>query len=131
VERYEDPADALNGPKYHTGKTCIERGCDNPTGTHWSPFWCQPCNANRLKRIGAALEREVVYMECRHPIQQALSDWLWPEAPLETRRDEVECPSCKGLLHLTQTASLGRGYARCSCCGHFELQLRTIDHSAI
>jgi hypothetical protein len=57
AERYADPADPLNGPKHHTGKPCIERGCTNPAGTAWSRFWCQPCNAKRMDRISASLER--------------------------------------------------------------------------
>ena len=59
AERYADPGDPLNGPKYHTGKPCIERGCNNPAGTGWSPFWCQPCNAKRMDRISASLEQMV------------------------------------------------------------------------
>jgi hypothetical protein len=46
-ERYADPSDPLNGSKHHTGKPCIA----------WSKFWCQPCNAKRMDRISASLER--------------------------------------------------------------------------
>ncbi len=56
MERYEDPTDPLNGPGYHVGRPCIEPGCDRPAGTGWSPYWCQPCNAARIKRIDANLE---------------------------------------------------------------------------
>ena len=56
---FRDPADPLNGPEYHTGKACIEKGCERPAGTHWSPFWCQPCNAARMDRISAALDKEL------------------------------------------------------------------------
>ena len=59
MERYQDPGDPLNGPEYHTGKRCVEAGCDNPAGTHWSKLWCQPCNAARLDRISRALESEM------------------------------------------------------------------------
>jgi hypothetical protein len=53
IERYEDPGDPLNSARYHTpGKQCIERGCTRQAGTAWSPHWCQPCNAARMKRIG-------------------------------------------------------------------------------
>jgi hypothetical protein len=57
AERYDDPSDPHNGPQHHTGKPCIERGCNNPAGTAWSPFWCQPCNAKRMDRISASLDR--------------------------------------------------------------------------
>lgn len=56
--RFENPSDSLNGPEYHTGKVCIMKGCDKPAGTAWSPFWCQPCNADRMRRIGNFLETE-------------------------------------------------------------------------
>lgn len=51
---YDDPQDPLNGPAYQTGKQCIE-GCGRPAGTAWSPYWCQPCNANRMGRISDSL----------------------------------------------------------------------------
>lgn len=52
--RYMEPAEDINdegnSPKYHTGKLCIE-GCGRPAGTFWGPYWCQQCNAERLKRV--------------------------------------------------------------------------------
>ena len=56
VDAYEDPADAGNGPKYHTGKECIELGCARPAGTAWSPVWCFECNVKRIKRISAQMD---------------------------------------------------------------------------
>lgn len=56
VNRYEDPKDAGNGPEHHTGKECIERDCDNPAGTSWSPFWCFECNRARMRKITGQLE---------------------------------------------------------------------------
>lgn len=53
---YRDPSDEHNGPKYHTGKPCIE-GCGRPAGTAWSPLWCQPCNAARMDGIGAQFDQ--------------------------------------------------------------------------
>jgi hypothetical protein len=50
MKPYEDPNNPGNGPKYHTGKLCIE-GCGRPAGTLWSPHWCQPCNAARMTRV--------------------------------------------------------------------------------
>lgn len=58
MNRYEDPSDPLNGPEHLTGKPCIER-CGRPAGTAWSPFWCQPCNSERMNRIGSFLRSEV------------------------------------------------------------------------
>jgi hypothetical protein len=55
IRRYEDPSDPLNGPEYHTGKACIEPGCKRQAGTAWSPYWCQPCNAERMNRISQSL----------------------------------------------------------------------------
>lgn len=63
MERCEDPADPLNAVEYHTGKKCIERGCERPAGTAWSPYWCQPCNADRLMHISEVLERKLDQME--------------------------------------------------------------------
>jgi hypothetical protein len=65
TDRYQDPADPLNGPKYHTGKLCVE-GCGRPAGTHWSHLWCQPCNAARMDRIGKALRTEIERLEGRN-----------------------------------------------------------------
>lgn len=50
---YEDPGHEGNGAKHLTGKPCIEKGCDNPAGTAWSPFWCFACNVKRIRRIDA------------------------------------------------------------------------------
>jgi hypothetical protein len=59
MERYQNPEDPLNGPQYHTGKPCIEKGCERPAGTAWGRFWCQSCNSARMNRIGSFLEAEV------------------------------------------------------------------------
>ena len=47
----DDPMDVGNGPRYHTGRDCIEAGCREPAGTAWSPYWCQRHNAERMHRI--------------------------------------------------------------------------------
>jgi hypothetical protein len=52
---HHDPNHLMNGPEYHTGKPCIEKGCDEPAGTAWSPLWCQRHNAERLDRISGRL----------------------------------------------------------------------------
>lgn len=56
-EAFADPAHPGNQPSYHTGKECIERDCHRPAGTAWSPLWCFECNVERMRRIGAALEK--------------------------------------------------------------------------
>lgn len=57
----------VNGPEYHTGKKCVE-GCGRAAGTLWSPYWCHPCNVERMKRIGACLEAEAArYAELTYP----------------------------------------------------------------
>lgn len=59
IPRYADPRDPFNDPSHLSGRTCIEKGCDRPAGTKWSPYWCQPCNAERMDRISKALEAMV------------------------------------------------------------------------
>ncbi len=51
----EDPGNEGNSAAYHTGKPCVERGCDRPAGTAWSPQWCFECNVVRMKRISRSL----------------------------------------------------------------------------
>lgn len=54
---FDDPNDPNNGPQFHTGKRCIEQGCDEPAGTAWGPYWCFRHNVERLNRIGDRLDR--------------------------------------------------------------------------
>lgn len=53
---YRDRDDPGNDHKYHTGKRCIESGCERPAGTAWSKLWCFEHNVERMDRISAALE---------------------------------------------------------------------------
>jgi len=55
LKAFEDPQNPGNGKEYHTGKKCIEKGCDRPAGTWWSPCWCFECNVQRIKRIDKKL----------------------------------------------------------------------------
>lgn len=55
MDAYEDPKHEGNSSKYHTGKECIERDCERPAGTKWSPYWCFECNVSRIKRISIQL----------------------------------------------------------------------------
>lgn len=57
MENYENPNHDGNSTKHHTGKPCIEPGCDKPAGTAWSPYWCMEHNAERMTRIDASLEQ--------------------------------------------------------------------------
>lgn len=65
MKPHQDPNDPANGPKYHTGKPCIE-GCGRPAGTYWSKYWCQPCNAKRMDSISASLESMLATMKARN-----------------------------------------------------------------
>lgn len=56
MDAFEDPAHPGNSSEHYTGKPCIERGCNNPAGTHWSPYWCFRCNVRRIRRITSNLE---------------------------------------------------------------------------
>ena len=57
MDAFEDPKNPGNGPKYFTGKKCVEPGCDRRAGTAWSKFWCFKHNVQRIKRITKQLER--------------------------------------------------------------------------
>lgn len=39
-----------------SGRTCIERGCEEAAGTLWGPYWCPEHDKERLDRISASLE---------------------------------------------------------------------------
>jgi hypothetical protein len=52
---YNDPECEGNSAKYHTGKVCVEPGCNEPAGTAWSPHWCMKHNIERIDRIDAQL----------------------------------------------------------------------------
>lgn len=54
---YEDPEHEGNSPKYRTGKTCVEPGCDKAAGTRWGPYWCFKHNVERIKRIDAKMSK--------------------------------------------------------------------------
>ena len=68
MEPCEDPSHPMNSAKYQTGRKCID--CDNPTGTGWGPYWCQPCNAARLMRIDRSLKGMLAEMQERATQQQ-------------------------------------------------------------
>lgn len=57
MENFENPNYRGNSAEYHTGKRCIESGCEKPAGTAWSPLWCFDHNVERMKRVSASLNR--------------------------------------------------------------------------
>lgn len=34
-----------------SGRECIERGCTEPAGTLWGPYWCPAHDKERLDRV--------------------------------------------------------------------------------
>jgi hypothetical protein len=54
---YKDPNAEGNSAKYHTGKPCIEPGCNEPAGTGWGPHWCFKHNVERIDRISRQMEQ--------------------------------------------------------------------------
>lgn len=56
LEAFEDPNHPGNGIEHLTGEACIEKGCDAPAGTAWSPHWCFKHNVERIKRITRQLD---------------------------------------------------------------------------
>lgn len=52
---FDDPEAPGNAAEHHTGKPCIEPGCDNPAGTAWGRYWCFAHNVERIRRIDAQL----------------------------------------------------------------------------
>jgi len=63
MKAYQDPRNPGNGPKYRTGRECVERGCTNPAGTAWSRLWCMPCNVKRMDKIDANLREMLAGLE--------------------------------------------------------------------
>jgi hypothetical protein len=75
---FEDPANAGNSPKYHTGEKCIEPGCERPAGTAWSPYWCFECNVKRLRRITVELEGFIAELKNKRKRAEAALKELKP-----------------------------------------------------
>jgi hypothetical protein len=38
-----------------SGRVCIEKGCEEPAGTGWGPYWCPDHDVERLDNISAGL----------------------------------------------------------------------------
>lgn len=57
LEPADDPRHPGNHSRYKRyGKKCETLDCDRTPGTFWSPYFCQPCNGDRMRRISAQLE---------------------------------------------------------------------------
>jgi len=65
LEPFEDPNHEGNSAKHHTGKSCIEPGCNAPAGTLWGKYWCFKHNVERIKHIGSQLENIRIKLEKR------------------------------------------------------------------
>lgn len=63
MKPWADADDSRNGPGHHTGKPCIEKDCDKPAGTAWSPHWCFEHNVERIRRIDLFLKSRVEELE--------------------------------------------------------------------
>lgn len=77
---YKDPNHEGNSQKYHTGKTCVTKGCGQPAGTFWSPAWCFEHNADRMDRIGASLTDIALRAELLAMVQketESLRSWAY------------------------------------------------------
>ena len=85
VKAYADPNHVGNSAKHYTGKQCIEKGCEAPAGTKWSPLWCFEHNVQRIDRISASLEDIVQQMSFSAALDKAtesLGDMLTKEMRL-------------------------------------------------
>ena len=51
-------------------RICVEPGCLNRAGGHWSPYWCPVHDAERVDRIGRQLEAVAKRME------RGRHDWM-------------------------------------------------------
>lgn len=71
LEAYEDASHEGNSERYHTGKECIESGCNKPAGTRWGPHWCFEHNRDRIRRIGASLDNALQRAEFNARVREA------------------------------------------------------------
>lgn len=56
LEAFEDPNHPGNSAAHHSGRKCDVKGCTDPAGTAWGPYWCFKHNVERIKRISANLK---------------------------------------------------------------------------
>jgi hypothetical protein len=85
---YADPNHEGNGAKYHTGKPCIETGCERPAGTWWSPHWCFEHNVERMDRISASLDDIILKRRLEQMVHDATAEL---RRLVAFYRDRVDC----------------------------------------
>lgn len=75
----------------HSGRVCIEVGCDAPAGTWWGPYWCPEHDKERLDRISGQLEALVTDREVGSHEGHAVA-----EKPTLTAKDAPRfCRTCE------------------------------------
>ncbi len=57
MKAFEDPDHQGNQSEYYTGQSCAKKGCTNPAGTAWSPYWCFGCNVKRMRRLTRRIDK--------------------------------------------------------------------------
>ncbi len=78
VPAYRDASHEGNSAKYHSGKPCVEPGCQREAGTFWSPAWCFEHNVARMDRISASLADAAERAKLAalvHEATKSLRDW--------------------------------------------------------
>lgn len=89
---------------------CV-RGHTLPNPTDHCPMW-----VHRTREQGEAradkIEASTRRMEVVGPVVIA-----WREKPPRGKMEVVECPACRGRLHLSQAASNGHVWGRCETKG--------------
>ncbi len=99
LKAYADPNHDGNSAKYHTGKSCISKGCKAPAGTWWSPHWCFEHNAERIKRISDTLEEMAQRAAFDAAVSKASDCW---HAIMEKQRKTINAMilACGGELKI-------------------------------
>lgn len=95
----EVPAETKPFPGADTAKPC--------------PFYKEPTDEQvqeHRKELDAAFKQTVVALK-------VASDWRVKPKPKTDRHEVVECPVCKGKLHLHQSAYNGHVHGRCETEG--------------
>ena len=86
---YQDPNHSGNAVSYHTGKPCIEKGCEEPAGTAWGPHWCFAHNVARLDRISANLNEFSERAKFSEMAEKAADGWRGLVEKLLRERDAI------------------------------------------
>ena len=96
---YDDPNHEGNSSKHHTGKPCIELGCNNPAGTAWGPHWCFECNVKRISRISGQFDNMLRGVgQCRKVYHEETGGYL--HGANDDRPYDVDGVTYCGRCHL-------------------------------